>query len=64
MIENEVSLVFAVGEKTLVSEQLDVVGIALDLVDMPVFMEELAANAVVAVATGKEDFAVLLAFGD
>ena len=39
-------------------------GIALDLVDVSVFMEELAANAIVAVASGKEDFAVLVFLGD
>ena len=64
MIENEVGLVLTIGEKALVCGQLHVVGVALDLVDVSVLMEELTANTIAAVASGKEDFAVLLSFGD
>ena len=57
---NEYRLIHAGGVQALVGEQPDDIRVALDLVDVPVLVMELATNSVGAVSLCKERFAVLV----
>ena len=56
---DKVGLVFVVGEQTLISNQPHNIWVTLDLVDVSVFVQELAPDAIRTVSGSKENFAVL-----